>query len=177
MKNGLFAVLMLFACSNIVMAQVFGLALLKDKDIQQKVVKLIEKKHANHTVVREQIVAVAFDQANIIVAPTIATDEKNGGCYLHALSGEKQVGTPILIEKTEIPQLCVTVLAVYGCRQAAGNGIGVIYGIRLGSNNHYERGSYFEINASGALSENTTLSQKIGDISTVVKAKKILNCK
>lgn len=173
--NLLFLIFAIFHL-NPVFGQDFSIELVKSAEDKKHVIDTLGLKNKDDEVVKNQIVLIK-DKNNIFyIAPVISTVEKNGGCYLQSLGGSYKLGARYLIEGNIDAQSCDNVIAIFGCHLPQKNGLGVIVGLRIGFDNYYMQGSYFDIVENNQLKNNDSLSQKIGSIESVAKAKKRLGC-
>lgn len=166
----------LASCVNLVAAQEFSLKIVKAGTDRDAISAAIIAINPSHELVKDQAVVVQHAGEKFFIAPIISTQEKGGGCYLHVLDNKHQLQAKYLVEKTEDAQSCDAVIAVYGCRLPSSNGLGVIAGLRLGANNYFEQGSFFDLEAGKSLRENTALGKKISALNSVAKARKALGC-
>ena len=173
--NVLFFIFAIFSFHS-AFGQDFSVELIKSTADKKNVIDSILLMGKDDEVVKNQIVLINDQGSNFIVAPVISIAEKKGGCYLQSLDGNYKLGSRYLIEGNIDAQSCDNVIAIFGCHLAQKNGLGVIVGLRIGFDNYYMQGSYFDIVENNQLKNNDSLSQKIGSIESVAKAKKRLGC-
>lgn len=175
-KNNILFIFLVFANFQPTFAHDFSVNLIKNRLEKEAIANEVTKKNKNHEVDKDQIVFISNYHKEFIIAPTISTAETSGGCYLQTLNTEYKLETQYLIEKNVDSQSCDSIIAIFGCRLPQKNGIGIIVGMRLGSNNYYTQSSFFELDEKNELKENLLLSKKIGAVDSVTKAKKKLAC-
>jgi hypothetical protein len=161
---------------QLIYGQDFRVSLVKASKEKDGIVNAITSANKDYEVVDDQIISVVHGNNNFVIAPIISTAEKNGGCYLQTIKNNNELGAQYLIEKNEDVQRCDAIIAIFGCRLEKNNGIGVIAGMRLGTNNYYSQDTYFDLTDDFKLEENLLLSKKIGSLDSVAKAKKKLGC-
>lgn len=162
---------------NLALGHDFSVDLIKSTHDKKKVMDSLGVMSKDDEVVKNQIVLIKDNKNTFIIAPVISIAEKNGGCYLQSLAPNYKPRLRYLIERNINAQTCDAIIAVFGCRLAQKNGLGVVVGMRMGFDNYYIQSSYFDIIENNQLKNNDLLSQKIGSIESVVKAKKILDCR
>ena len=176
LRNKILVFILLLSPLQIIYGQIFGVDLVKDLKEKEKIISEITKNDKNIEVVKNLIVYVSNGATNFLIAPVISTEENSGGCYLQYLNENHQIGARYLIEKNEDVQSCDAIIAIFGCHLPKVNGIGVMTGIRLGSNNYYEQSSFFDVSKNSELTSNPELSKKIVSVDSVAKAKRNLGC-
>jgi hypothetical protein len=143
---------------------------------QEIIAAAVNEKNKDGEAVNEQIFSIGLKGEYFTFAPVIVRNEKAGGCYINSVTSNNEIGAAILISKNEGVESCDNVIAVFSCRLLTENGLGVIYGMRLGFDKYYSESSFFSVSDSGVLSKNAELSNKIGSLGSVLNAKKKLGC-
>jgi hypothetical protein len=154
----------------------FNVKLLNDPTAIKVLRDALLARNKAYTLVSDQVLQVEEARNQFIMAPFISTDAAKGGCYIHAATMGYKLTKAYLIARNEDAVTCDAVVAVFSCRLQMHNGVGVIYGMRLGAGNYYTEGSLFEIRQDGDLTENLKLSQKIHTDDSAATAKKKIGC-
>lgn len=151
-------------------------SLVKSDEYKKSVASAIASKYKNDELNLSQLISIKGENFDFFAVPVLSSEKSSSGCYIQTLSSNHQLIDRYLIEKNEDVQSCDAVLAIFLCRQPKINGLGVIYGMRLGSNNYYIEGSYFGIIENGVLKLDGARTKRMSDVDSAIKAKKKLGC-
>ena len=151
-------------------------ALVKSDEDKKSVVSAVASKYKNDELLLSQLISIKGGNFDFFVVPVLSYEKPTPSCYIQTLSANRQLIDRYLIEKNEDAQSCDAVLAIFPCRLPGVNGLGVIYGVRLGASNYYTDGSYFEIVENGVLRFDKARTKSISGIDSAVMAKKKLGC-
>ena len=153
-----------------------SVALVKSDKDKKSVVNAIVSKYKNDELLTSQLISVKGNDLDFLAIPALSSDKPAPGCYIQTLNSKRELIGRYLIEKNEDAQSCEAVLAIFPCRLQKMRGLGVIYGMRLGSNNYYTESSYFEIVANGILKYDDSGTKLISGVDSATLAKKKLEC-
>lgn len=150
--------------------------LVKSDEDKKSVANAIVFKYKNDELLTSQLISIKGKNLDFLAIPVLTSEKPAPGCYIQTLNTKRELIGRYLIEKNEDAQSCDAVIAIFPCSLQKMRGLGVIYGLRLGSNNYYTESSYFEIVANGVLKYDNSGTKSISGIDSASLAKKKLGC-